>query len=497
MSLAEKFNFQQRLSLAILGAILLAGGIFIGFQAFAMAKYAGNYTVRYWQEYANTFSGSVQYWVILDSSANAKSAAHSFAKDPNIVRAAIYGNDSLIAASNDRTICTSASNSFNEPFYMDMGEVWCFYSPVFQGKSLLGHVELTVSKAEYNSVVKSLVLASFTIAVICAVLIFYMVNRFSLFFTSVLLQISSVMRSVAQGAKGGRVTFSGAADINSIRDDFNLMLNKIELNAQILEEAVEARTSELNIALDNSVAANRYKSQIMGVTSHEMKTPLHAVSSYIHLAIERLRDTHTVDDAMVFLSKALVRTDDLREIIDNILLQSRLEADKFEFSATEIALQPFMEQCADKMGALLEKNRNRLVLSGDSMAFVSDDEVLRHIVNNLLSNACKFTVDGLIELKWRLYRDNLIIQVYDTGCGIPSYAKGHIFEPFWQADMSFSRKHGGHGLGLSIIKHFLQRLDGRITVSDNVSSGTVFTVTLPSLTYLLVRRPSPLPERST
>lgn len=285
MSPTDKFNLQQRFSFAVLGTILLAACLFIGFQFFAMSKYANNYTVRYWTEYTKTFSSSVQYWVILDSSSNAKDAAINFAKDVNVVRAAIYSQDRLIATSSDRILCNSPNSNYATSFFVEVADAWCFYAPILQDANLLGHVELTVSKAEYKAVVRSLFWASIAITVICSLLIFILVNRFSSMFTSALLQMSGVMKGVAQGARGGRVTFSGAADIDAIRDDFNNMLRMIEINSQILEQAVADRTSELKLSLENSKAANRYKTQIMGVTSHEMKTPLHAISSYLHLAL--------------------------------------------------------------------------------------------------------------------------------------------------------------------------------------------------------------------
>jgi signal transduction histidine kinase len=497
MSLSDKFNLQQRFSFAVLGTILLAACLFIGFQFFAMSKYANNYTVRYWQEYTKTFSSSVQYWVILESTQNAKNAALNFAKDVNVLRAAIYGQEKLIASSSEKLFCKPNTANYTATFFIDGVDAWCFYAPIYQDANLLGHVELTISKGEYKAVVRSLFWASIAITVICSLLIFILVNRFSSLFTSALLQMSGVMKGVAQGTRGGRVTFSGASDIDAIRDDFNNMLSMIEINAHILEQAVADRTNELKMSLENSESASRYKTQIMGVNSHEMKTPLHAVASYIQLAIERLEEGQSCDeDVHTYLTKALQRSHDLRDIIDNILLQGRLEADKFEISPSVVAIKPLMGQCADKVAALLLKNRNHIKLSGLDVSFVSDDQVLRHIVNNLLSNACKFTSQGLIELKWWLDGDKLVIQVCDTGCGIPVESRSKIFDAFWQVDMSFSRKHGGHGLGLSITKQFLHRLSGSVSVTDNLKQGTIFTVTLPNLSDRLAHLPLLTQEKS-
>jgi len=178
----------------------------------------------------------------------------------------------------------------------------------------------------------------------------------------------------------------------------------------------------------------------------------------------------------------LLRANELKDNIDNILLQSRLEANKFNLSISMVAVKPLMQECAEKIKLSHNRNRNRLELAGPDISIRCDGEVLRHIVNNLLSNACKFTQEGDIQLNWRQERDDLVIQISDTGCGICDENHSRIFDAFWQEDMSLSRKFGGHGLGLAIVQQFVQRLSGTITVTSNAGTGTTFTVRIPVLT---------------
>jgi len=100
--------------------------------------------------------------------------------------------------------------------------------------------------------------------------------------------------------------------------------------------------------------------------------------------------------------------------------------------------------------------------------------------NNLLSNACKFTVDGEITLDWWLDESGLTLQVADTGCGIPKEFHTKIFDSFWQVDMSMSRKYGGTGLGLTVTKQFVELLGGDISVASCEGKGTVFMVKTPN-----------------
>jgi signal transduction histidine kinase len=152
-------------------------------------------------------------------------------------------------------------------------------------------------------------------------------------------------------------------------------------------------------------------------------------------------------------------------------------------------VKPLMQVCADKVAPLQARNRNRLTLSGQDVSVVADAEVLMHIINNLLSNACKFTLEGDITLSWWLEPALLVIQVGDTGCGIPDEFRARIFDAFWQVDMSLSRKYGGYGLGLAIVRQFVQQLGGDITVETNVVKGTLFTVKIPNSAGRLAHLP--------
>ena len=183
-----------------------------------------------------------------------------------------------------------------------------------------------------------------------------------------------------------------------MRDVFNDMLTRIELNEQALEQRVADRTSELKIALDSSQAGKVHKSQIMAMVSNEMKTPLHAVVAGLQLLYEQVPQGPGHELNREYHAKALNRANELNSYIDNMLLHGKLEADQFEVAPALVAVKPLMQGCADKVAPLQDRNRNRLTLSGQDISVVCDAEVLRHIVNNLLSNACKFTLEHYLEL---------------------------------------------------------------------------------------------------
>jgi signal transduction histidine kinase len=482
MNLFGHLNLQQRFNWLIFVSIIFAGCLLMGLMYQIMSKYSNDYTNHYWREHTSTFSDSALYAVILGSTSQSEAVTHSFASDANVLKAAIYNyQHELLAFSGKSLDCGAPHSDFRNAFFMNTPDFWCFYSPIYQD-GFLGYVELIISKAEYKAVMRQLLLGAVLVILLFSVIIFFIVRRLSGIFTSTLVEMAATLKNVSEGGRGDRVSFSGATEIDNMRVTLNNMLDTIELNEQVLEQRVEDRTSALRIALESSETAHVYKAQIMSMVSHEMKSPLHAISGYLQLLSERLPPDSKYGESRLLHSKALARVNDLNGLIDNILLHAKLEADRYEISFNPVALAPLMSACADNVTPLLNRNRNRLQFTGPEAMFVSDGEVLRHIVNNLLSNACKFTVDGDIALKWRINNAFLVIEVTDTGCGIPVEFHSNIFNAWWQVDMSLGRKYGGHGLGLAITKQFVQRLGGDISVASNGTRGTMFTVRVPKTT---------------
>lgn len=477
----NRFDFRQRYDLVVLIFVAMAGMLIVASLYLAAYQYTSNYTRQYWKAYTLTFANSVKYSVILHASTVSKDIVQTYAGDRNVLKASVFENPhTLIASSNQKAFaCLLPASAIAQTQVHNTDDAWCFYAPLYQDDDYLGYVELVVSKQDLDALMRQIFLVSGFIVMAALVILFLLVRRFSGIFTAPLLEIVTALTNVSQGIRGHRVNFQGPPDMQRVSADFNDMLAKIERNEQILEQCVADRTTELKIALDSSRAANQYKNQIMTLVSHEMKTPLHSIGAYLELIQATLPQTADFDLCRSFHANALERTRDLNELINKVLIHGKLEASKVELNQASVDIQALMAQCAAKLEPALVGNRNRLSLAGEPGMITIDTEVLRHIVDNLLSNACKFSVEGDIQLSWRYENEALIIQVRDSGCGIPPEYQSLIFEPFWQADMSLTREHGGHGLGLSITKRFIELLGGSISVFSEPGKGTLFTVKIP------------------
>ncbi len=139
----------------------------------------------------------------------------------------------------------------------------------------------------------------------------------------------------------------------------------------------------------------------------------------------------------------------------------------------------------DTVRPLMSRNGNLLEITGEiDGACVSDDDLLRRILINLLGNAAKFTSDGRVSLRYRIGPDQAWFQVRDTGIGIAPDAQRRIFEPFAQGDASIARIYGGTGLGLTLCQRFCRQLGGRLVLDSRPGEGAIFTLTVPSANRL-------------
>jgi signal transduction histidine kinase/CheY-like chemotaxis protein len=259
-----------------------------------------------------------------------------------------------------------------------------------------------------------------------------------------------------------------------------------QLNVE-LEDKVKERTRELEVANEELQQANikireadRLKSEFLANMSHELRTPMNAIIGFTRLVLRKAADVLPAKQ-QENLGKVEMSANQLLRLINDILDLSKIEAGKMSVSIMPFNLPSLVDACFATVEPMVKKEGVRMVkeLPQDLPELVTDQDKLKQIVINLLSNALKFTEEGEVKLSAALEDSNLKIAVSDTGIGIPSDALKYIFDEFRQVDGSSTRKHGGTGLGLSITKKLVHLLGGTIDVSSVEGEGSTFTVTLP------------------
>ena len=214
--------------------------------------------------------------------------------------------------------------------------------------------------------------------------------------------------------------------------------------------------------------------------SHELKTPLAAIQATVETLLDGAM--HDTDHNVRFLERIRESADRLHRLVQDLLTLGRIESSQAPLDLEPIALQAAVDACISRHAQRAQTKDLRLIPqpAQEPVAALADEEALAEILDNLVDNAIKYTpAGGTITLSWLGDNGEAILQVADTGVGIPEKDLPRIFERFYRVDKARSRELGGTGLGLSIVKHLVQALHGGIAVESQLGEGTTFTIRVP------------------
>ena len=232
----------------------------------------------------------------------------------------------------------------------------------------------------------------------------------------------------------------------------------------------------------------RMRSQFVANVSHELKTPIAAVKGFSETLMNGAINEPEV--AKSFLQIIHDESERLNRLIGDILELSKIESKRIPLHFSPVHMPSFMEQTMEMISKQAEEKQIHLDLQIENDLYIeADEDRLRQILLNLLSNAVNYTPEGgKVKLKVAPYGekhngeyDDVVISITDTGIGIPRKDLPRIFERFYRVDKARSRSSGGTGLGLSIVKHLVDSHHGVITVDSEVGIGTTFSIKLPVL----------------
>lgn len=262
----------------------------------------------------------------------------------------------------------------------------------------------------------------------------------------------------------------------------------IEQQSFELEKARKVADNERRAAehaRERAESANRSKSAFLANMSHELRTPLNAVIGYSEMLKEDLSDQDVGPMVMGDLDKIKGAAKHLLSLINDVLDLSKIEADKVELLFEDVDLAELVDQVATTSRPLVTANRNRLLvnLPSDPGFIHSDITRVRQVLFNMVSNAAKFTSDGVITLDVKLETDaqsvkRVVFMVSDTGIGMTAEQMAKLFQPFAQADSATTRKYGGSGLGLVISRRLCRMMGGDVTMTSVPGKGSRFVASV-------------------
>ncbi len=261
----------------------------------------------------------------------------------------------------------------------------------------------------------------------------------------------------------------------------NSQLEEHTLNLEKQKQYLLAAQRSLTENAEALKQANQYKSEFLANMSHELRTPLNSSLILAKLLAENKDDTLSPDQVR-YAETIYSSNTDLLVLINDILDLSKIEAGHIDIQPEPVTISSIL----DAMRQVFEPvaSQKKLVFRteqapGAPELLVTDNQRLQQILKNLLSNAFKFTEQGEVALRASAAdKDHIRFDVIDSGIGISPAQRDAIFGAFHQADGTTSRKYGGTGLGLSISRQFAQLLGGDISVTSEVGTGSVFSLTI-------------------
>lgn len=240
---------------------------------------------------------------------------------------------------------------------------------------------------------------------------------------------------------------------------------------------MNAQQKEIRRSRDELEKTSRIRQEFTANASHELKTPLHTISGYAELLES---DMVKGEDIRHFAGKIREEARRMSRLVGDIIDLSKLDGEIGDMEKQEVDILQIARNALDSVQAAAEVREISLSLSGDEAVIFGVPQILYSMIYNLCDNAVKYNRPrGSVELTVKDSGKAVILEVSDTGVGIPPEYQSRIFERFFRVDQSRSAAVDGTGLGLSIVKHGAMLHDASITVESVVGYGTTFTLSFP------------------
>lgn len=264
-------------------------------------------------------------------------------------------------------------------------------------------------------------------------------------------------------------------ELGELSEDIYYMSSKIEKNIEKMED----EQKKLNLAVKKLKALENQQKTFIGNITHEFKTPLTVIKTYMDMLDIYPDDEKLLKDAKVNIVKETQR---LYEMVEKILHLSSLQKYDFEVQCEKIDVKDVLEEICSRMQGKANKFNISIIKNMQSAFILGDKENLMHIFINLIDNAIKYNdIKGKIFINIYTKDKRVFIEVVDTGMGIPKEERDKIFEPFYTVNKDKSKHHSGTGLGLPLVKELIEKQKGTISLLDTKEKGTTFLISFPAL----------------
>lgn len=354
--------------------------------------------------------------------------------------------------------------------YEKLDDKIIFLAPVYDYDAQIGILRITYSTERENQLYGRLRVLFFKVGLLFisiagSIGIYY--------FSKITKNISNLKRQVGL-IEVGNYNVMKCIESNDELEDLN---NGIILMSEKIKQNVDELTKEkdkLKLVINKLQKLEKQQKEFIGNITHEFKTPLTVIKSQIDLITMYMDDRTMVEKAKVIADKELMRMD---YMIQNILHLSKVEKYDFDFKKESVDTKEILEEICNRMEAKARKFGISIIKELENIEIIIDKKSFMQIFINLIDNAIKYNRNqGKIYVRCYKEGENSIIEIEDTGIGIPEEFRDRIFEPFFTVDKNRSKQFSGTGLGLSLVHKLIESQNGSIKLVK-YKEGAKFRIT--------------------
>ncbi len=355
----------------------------------------------------------------------------------------------------------------------------------------VGHVKIGLSLINTQNRQRSYL--NYSLVIICLGIIFTILFaiRISKKISLPIINLIKTANDLAEGNMNARATGSDITEISDLCQSFNTMAIGLQQTHNYLKQQVDIAVTQLNRTLSHleeknkslekttklAIAQNKTKSQFIAHISHEIRTPMNGILGFIELLSISDLSLQQYDQVQLINKSAI----SLLNIVNEILDYTSLETGNFKINISTFDFRENIENSATLISPASDEVKIIIDIDNDIPNLISTDPIrLQQIITNLVGNACKFTHTGSIIIRCRLLASqSILISISDTGIGVYPEKFQDLFQPFLQTSEYAVNNELGTGLGLTISKNIIERLNGSIGVSSKKNIGSTFWINLP------------------
>ncbi|MBS4097737.1 MAG: HAMP domain-containing protein [Sulfuricella sp.] len=341
-------------------------------------------------------------------------------------------------------------------------------------RKLLGRLYIELSNESTQARKNRFILIGALIGLLGIAGAFLLALRMSRDVTNPLSHLHDAVMEMTRGNLDARVATGSGGELHQLENGFNQMAT--ELGSA--RAAMQARIDEITALLDHKEKAEQAsyaKTRFLASASHDLRQPVQALNWFVAALRQNISDEQSL--RICQMMQESIRT--LNELLERLLDISKLDAGVVAPQKEQVPVDSLLTRLENEFRALLEARGIGFAVHFSHVWVETDPNLLMMILRNLISNAAKYTDQGRIVLGCRRHGEELAIQVWDTGVGIPPLELRNIFQEFYQVGEQSRERRQGLGLGLAIVERIAKLLGHSINVRSTVGKGSLFEVRLP------------------